>query len=317
MAHVFGKNHQVQLPHRVQYSLQNIMDRQLQPQVKVIFSLLFSLPLLAATTLSACAGEKSGTAPAFPLRSLAEACDATDRVVFAWSTTVPFEMGVAGSAVEYELGSPFVYVDGHCRYWVNDCTGALWGGGPIRSAALEGSARQDLDTWMAGAGEALRKCNGSTEVHDQTPALIFNGDVARVCYLSGSAAQIAVDFQAIVERLCSEGEDLTGAVRLTATPALAPPGTPEAIWPLQEPITDFVLADDQMFSPGVSHKVTDPSDCSKLRALRTEYVQQVEDAGVPSQECIGIQGGYCVFMRDSVPFENAQGLFPFKLEARP
>jgi len=225
---------------------------------------------------------------------------------------------VAGSAVEYELGYPFLYVDGHCRYWVNNWSGMQRGSAaPIRSAALEGSAWQDLDTWMDGAGDGLRDCNTRTEVYDQTPALIFNGDVARVCFPYGDAVQVEAGLHPIAERLYSDGEDLTGAVRLTATQALPPPGAPEAIWPLVEPITDFMLADDQVFSPGVSHKVTDPSDCSKLRALRTVYLQQVVDAGMLSDECIRIQGGYCVFMRDSVPFENAQGLFPFKLEAPP
>jgi hypothetical protein len=85
-------------------------------------------------------------------------------------------------------------------------------------------------------------------------------------------------------------------------------------WPATEPLSTFLLSDNEVDSTGVSHAVTDLATAQALRALRDQYIsdrhatpgffydgQKMNDAATTAT----------VYMRDQLPYEDAQGLWPF------
>jgi len=234
-------------------------------------------------------------------------CDGSDglRLVIAFDGQLDREYPY--SAVQYELGAPYVYVDGHCQYWLDSWDlnepFAFWR--PIRT----GSLTSDEQASLAGAIAyddigSLASCKPSTPGRDVPVAHIFDGTRLRNCY-PDVALQAA--WSGTVSPLYDRGTPLMSALRIEVGVGTPVTNLPPHPWPLAAPLSDFLVPPEMQFNGGVSRLVSDPGDVSALLALRDEYLSE-EASRIPADPAIEIEGGYVLYLREEVPFTDANGI---------
>jgi len=235
-------------------------------------------------------------------------CDGSDglRLVIAFDGQLDREYPY--SAVQYELGAPYVYVDGRCQYWLGSWDlnepFAFWR--PIRTGSLTSDEQASLAGGIAYDDiGALASCSQSPTGSDVPIAHIFDGARLRNCYPD---PDLQAAWFGAVSPLYDRGTPLTSALRIEVgvggTPVTNLPPHP---WPLAEPLPDFVVPPENQFSGGVSRLVSDPGDVSALLALRDEYLSE-EAPHIPPDPAIEIEGRYLLYMREEVPFTDASGI---------
>jgi len=237
---------------------------------------------------------------------------------------------VPGSGVRVENGYALFAVDGTCSYWLAGgwTDDALSGDLPVRTGKLSDTdARVIEDALPLGDIAALGAgCSPSSIPDAQSRTLrTATGSVTCGQFATSTAAGMRLEaawmtVQTIARTLWQSGTPMDGALHVSAVgPASLPPtpsSPPAYAWPIAVPLSSFVLDSSDWSSSGVSRLVDDPGSARQLRTMRDQYLaDRTAQPGLYSnwdgliatdQSTMAI-----VYMRDAIPYEDAQGLLKF------
>lgn len=274
------------------------------------------LALLAALHLTACGNGRQATTPvdASPTRDLDAAlpriCDDSEEVRLA----IRIEGGgpaAAGMTMLAENGWRFMLVDGRCHAWLLSSHTE-----PLRELTLSPAqevalaAALELPNWQALAGPHGGGC-------PDAPGITYRFGTERVqgsiCGLAATDSLKRVNdmFVAQLELLSAAASPVSGDVRyLVLVEASRNDSRPGIEWPLTISIESVVVlrGDEFNYRPGNSRQATG-ADAERLRGIRSS------GAGTgPVYDFTRVLGSdgttYQLFVRDAVPGEQADGLFP-------
>jgi len=244
-----------------------------------------------------------------------------------WALIAPGDE-LRGSLVRVELGYPFVAIDGTCSYWI--------GGGweedffsrdrPLRTGQLAATDVATIEQLVPLADIApLGDCPPPpSNLFDYSFRVLRTATKDVSCFTGAPTLTAGTRFEsawmpleAIAARMWNDGTPVNGAIHVSAaTAADGAAKTPPYAWPIAAPLASFVLADSDLFKIGVSHLVDDPTTASQLRALRDRYLS--DRAAQPGlyTSWDGLMATdqsttANVYMRDAIPYEDAQGLLRF------
>jgi hypothetical protein len=248
------------------------------------------------------AGAEASTAPP---RSI---CDGSDAIRLA------YWVGGGGptpafTSVLYELGYDFLYVDGHCHYWVADPTASA---GPYHEGVLtagQESTLHDLVSYddFARSGPP---CPGGNGVFDAGTEVLWDGVVAHSCY---AGWKVAASWPMRTE-LFAAGTLMTAAMRVevgqdSTTTNQAPSSPTIYPWPLVAPAASYEVPASKQWTPGQSVLIRDPSSTAALRHLRDQAIAEATAAG-SSLGLIRVQPMDVIGIRDDLPFtRRSDGLW--------
>jgi hypothetical protein len=127
--------------------------------------------------------------------------------------------------------------------------------------------------------------------------------------------QLTAAADAQIDRLATSGEPWAGDVRYLVLQESTPSDSrPPVAWPLGTALETIALAADQAFTyrPGGSLRATG-DDASKIRAIRTTAANGTSTSGIAYDftRVTDPNGGtYQLYVRDSLPLEQDDGLVP-------
>jgi len=245
-------------------------------------------------------------------------CDASNQTagrVGMEARTVVERLAI-GEAVLFDNGGPYVFVDGKCNYWVSNPsqmfaethTGTL-----DAETAIELGSRLHFNAWEDLSGDWSDPYGGTFDA----PILIFdNSRNAVVCRDHCDASEVPSAVKAmrdamirIAQELWDDGAPAPSSLRVVATPAEAGPGIPFVDWPLVRPFSDFVRTGDVGFGEGTLEE--DVESVRVLKELRRSFLDGEHGAFVWGMLPVKSGGAYYnLYIRDTLPFEDASGLVP-------
>lgn len=243
-------------------------------------------------------------------------CDGSLRLRLRFFGEPQIGAGAPDGGVRGENGVPSFFVDGKCQYWI----GPDWfaGMGDIaldlgwRSAELPADIEADLNRLPLGHLDTLGGC---VEQTFDAPRLIISDASSWDC--AGQGPDIEDAWKLVggrAEQLWGAGVPLSGGIRVSGAPLHSGEQSKVYTWPLQTPLSDFVIAQAASLSYGVSHLITDEQAATQLRDLREQYIAdrlaspfRVADGQVMSD---GTTTAY-VYFRDQLPYEDERGLLSF------
>jgi hypothetical protein len=249
-------------------------------------------------------------------------CDGTERVRFHALVAADTGRERRGSSVRVELGSPFLVVDGACRYWISGgwLEDELGRDRPLRTGKLSESEAEMLEHAIPLDELAtLNDCKPVAGQFDVSLRALRTEQTSARCGSSGprfDAAWLALE--SISGALWAKAAPLDGALHLSAVEAPNDLQAPKPYpWPLAIPLSSFVLelgSDGQPIAP--SSAVADPDSANQLRALRVQYLDDRSSQPGIYVNWDGMavtQNGVnaWLYMRDAIPYENAQGGLSF------
>jgi hypothetical protein len=121
--------------------------------------------------------------------------------------------------------------------------------------------------------------------------------------------------QAIASQLATEGSAVDGPLHVSAVASSAGAPAKAYAWPSGLALDPFIIDDRDANAAGVSRLVDDPDAATQLRALRNRYVADIEARpNVPAADGLLATDGsrmVYVYMRDAIPYEDAQGFLKF------
>ncbi len=255
------------------------------------------------------AGPPPDAAPVFADRRI---CDGSDGLRFAYRRFIGFALP-APYRIFSELGGPFLYIDGHCHYWVSDAH-AISADQDIRTGVLDAASEERIaQATHFASWPALENAFTCTEQPplDGGGTFFSDGSFRPMCpYCVSEAVSELVEMcggatDALQAQLFAQGQPLDGPVRLfMSTQSVASePGRVD--WPLASDPAAIAAATTQ-----VTLRIDDLADARVLRALRASH-----HAAFPIFESIPVRDGagqlYQLFLREVLPFENDEGLVIF------
>jgi hypothetical protein len=221
----------------------------------------------------------------------------------------------AFTAILYELGWEFLYVDGHCHYWVRQPSPPVgpdplyFDSFPYREGVLtthQESTLHDLlsyDDFARGAPPCPRANSGTT---DASTEMLWDGVKAHSCY---AGWQVDPSWPMRSE-LFASGTPVTGAMRVESGQNSIPDSAPIYPWPLATPVTNYEVPVLKSFASGQSALVADPTETAALRRLRDRAIAEATIAGYPDGAIAVQPKGYVVTVRDDLPFtRRSDGLW--------
>jgi hypothetical protein len=243
-------------------------------------------------------------------------CDGSDRLTLRVFDEGSPGRDVIGSAVRIENGFPSFAVDGQCRYFI----GGGWDAGDLtarnrgwREGTLDSSLRETLQR-RAGVDDLSEiDCNPSSTLIDAGFRVIANSRSLVACR-GVQPRRVQAVFDAIGPRLWEQGAPLEQGLHLTITMGIrdGSPLTPY-VWPSGLELADYIETGSDALAgarSGIS-KLVAAADAAPLRALREQYLADAQSLqtydGIPVTD--GEVSG-TMFMRDALPYENEQGLWP-------
>jgi hypothetical protein len=224
-----------------------------------------------------------------------------------------------GMQVMLENGTPFVYVDGTCRFWA--WTFANHGWNEVRTGVLDRDAEHDLavrlqyGSWPAWAG------------HDYFDTSVFDGGVLVLipdmsiereitCYglcvdeaIPAPLRAVAADLRDVATDLWAAGEPVTGDVRYVVVLGEGDPvPATHYDWPLSFEPSSVAITEGEAYLLGEGGgRVASGADAEALRALRATYRQTAMLVPqIPVKDSAG--RWYKLFFRDTIPYEDERGL---------
>jgi hypothetical protein len=212
------------------------------------------------------------------------------------------------TATLYELGASFLYVDGHCHYWVSKPSydDVMWWR-PFREGVLtpsQESILHDIASYDDFAHHAP-SCKGPL-ASDGSPARFWDGISVNVC---NGALDAPEDWPGRAA-LFAAGTDMSGPVRIEVGKDNPTDNTKIYPWPLAKPPSDYEVDDAHSMSFGQSVLITAPEDVAALRALRAQAVADTESKVTFLLVKIYVEPkGYVISIRDDVPFTDARGMW--------
>lgn len=235
---------------------------------------------------------------------------------------------VRGSMVRVENGMPFVAVDGTCSYWIGGgwTNDALMRDRPIRTGKMTDADIATIEESVSlGTVAPLRDCPPPpSNLFDYSIRVIRTAGGDAQCFTGAPSLTAGTRFEAawmtfemIGDRMWNDGAPLTGPLHVSATDASAAVSAqPPYAWPIDAPLASLILPGSDEMKIGVSHLVDDPTAAGQLRALRDRYLaDRAAQPGlyvnwdglkVTDQTSVSF-----VYMRDAMPYEDAQGLLRF------
>jgi hypothetical protein len=237
-----------------------------------------------------------------------------------WALILPGNE-LRGSLVRVENGSPMLSVDGTCAYWI--------GGGwyedplsrdrPFRTGTLSAAEVSAIESGLplddlSPLGDCPPPPPGLFDVGTRS---IRTATPTASCMTNGTRFDPAwATLEALARTLWDRGTPLDGALHVSAASGGGQARPPAYAWPLASPLSGFVLADADLTKIGVSHLVDDPDAARSLRGLRDQYLSDrdaqpglyVNWDGLTATDASGTA---FVYMRDAIPYEDAQGLLTF------
>jgi hypothetical protein len=262
-----------------------------------------ALPLVAATL--SCGGHTPR----------GHVCDGSGSLRLAMARLSSFDRLQPGSQVLFENGSPFLYVDGNCRYWVQSDDG--WAGS--RSGVLTPSQASQLEAdthyadWIRGDWRTPTLADASLDILYDTSVKLSCSSLCGSSSAPDFLKDVTARFADIVRPLSTGGGALQDQ-RVRISVVQLDPGAydfvPHAAWPLAVALQGIAQDQGTAQMQGYGHGLLfQGADAEKLRALRATYVagsyRQLGVPGLPIDD-----GGqvYLLFVRDVLPFEDASGL---------
>jgi hypothetical protein len=239
-------------------------------------------------------------------------CDGSDGIRLAYWVGGGGQQA-AYTAVLHELGYEFLYVDGHCHYWVRDPGGSPGPPNPDLLPFREGdltsaqeSILHDLVSYDDFARSAPACPPANSGVFDASTAVLWDGVKRHDCY-AGWHVDAAWPMRS---ELFSSGSPMTGPMRVEVGQDSVADSATIYPWPLIAPIAGYEVPVAKSWSAGQSVLVSDPTDAGALRHLRD---QAVANTNYPqsSQSTICVQPrGYVMAMREDLPFtRRSDGLW--------
>jgi hypothetical protein len=231
-------------------------------------------------------------------------CDGSDGIRFVFRAPVDLQLAPEYEAVVDELGFDFLYVDGHCHYWVMQINDAA--AGPlvmpfaVREGDLDAEAEQSVHDWLSYDDVDAMPCDdltGRTIWETGTPMEIWDGERLHTCANGWIRGYDYLLRYALYKRAT---EVVTPGVRIEVGKATLAPNLPELTWPLATPPASYAVPPAQSRTPGVSTLITDPADVDALRELRAQR-RLVGGLGGLVQIA---PDGYVVGIRDDLPFTS-------------
>jgi hypothetical protein len=110
---------------------------------------------------------------------------------------------------------------------------------------------------------------------------------------------------------------MDGALRVSAVEVGPQPDLPNEVilsWPTELDLSQFFLRTEDEYSLGVGRSVTVAEEVVALRRLRDSYLMQRDARSAGFGSALRVSDGKrgaLVFMRDELPFTDAQGLIQF------
>jgi hypothetical protein len=245
----------------------------------------------------------TGDVPSAPRRI----CDGSDGIRLAYSVPVSPVRVPAFTADLYDLGIEFLYVDGHCHYWMQEPLPADRFGAwrPYREGELtvaQEAALHDAvsyDDFAAGAPP----CRGPLAV-DASPTLLWDGRMTHSC---NGTLQAPADWPMRGE-LARSTTPMAGPMRVMVGRQSVGPGAPIYPWPLAGTPASYEIGYAASMAFGRSTLVTDPTELAALRSLRDRAIADGIASPGYFYDAIYVQpSGTVISMRDDVPFANQSG----------
>lgn len=270
-----------------------------------------SPPLFAAAMVLALPSAGCDDGPPPPL------CDGSNGLRLHAYIAPAFGREAAGSAVEIENGSYSLVVDEACRYYVTapPVEGVNARDGELRTGILAPGVAQQLAAALPrGQVASLGDCGGVAP-SDASPLVFADATSHAVC-AGAFGARFRGAWDAVVRvwpGLWDQGEAMTGAVRVAASPVAGGPTDVVYPWPLEQPLAAFVLGESDFYRAGVSRLVSAPLDAAAMRDLRARHDRGELGWNPPGAGIFASDGetGAFVYLRDALPHENENGLLPF------
>jgi len=231
-------------------------------------------------------------------------CDGSSSIRLAYRVYVPTGREPAFTAVLWELGSDFLYVDGGCHYWVQEPSLSdkykpwrTYREG-ILTAAQE-TALHDL-VWYDDVASGASACVGPLAV-DASPIQLWDGATVHVC---NGNLQVAADWP-MRSALFAAGSSMTGSVRVEVGQNPYPDDAKIYAWPLEAAPATYEIQYAQSTSAGQSSLITDAAEVDALRTLRDQAIADATVAPGHFYDAICVQPkGWVIAVRDDLPFTN-------------
>jgi hypothetical protein len=242
-----------------------------------------------------------GCGGAGPTASLRRICDGSDDIRLAVSVTGG-GLNMAFTTVLYELGYEFLYVDGHCHYWMNEPSAAndmYYAWRPFRQGVLTAAQEMSLHAVTSYDDLSLGPTCTPTETFDASSLQFWDGRSTSIC--SGNL-NAAIDWPLRTE-LFAAANAANGAMRIVVGRYPVPPDPHIYPWVLANPPESYAIDYAVGLQAGKSTLIADAAEATALRSLRT---QVISDATVAPGFFYGViyvaPSGYVLAMRDDLPF---------------
>jgi hypothetical protein len=243
-------------------------------------------------------------------------CDGSSSIRLAFAYQVNVARAFPFTGMLYDLGGDFLYVDGTCRYWIQQTSATvddfvLWR--PYREGEL--TLDQELRLHDAieyddiAAGPASSSCKQLGTV-DQSAAMLYDG--AEVLTCRGSFI-VSADWP-LRDELYAAATPVTGPVRIQVGLDAINPNAPVYEWPLDVGIDEYSVAEGETRS----FRIDDDESIAALRDLRIRAVQDWTRAPGFFSGTIPVAAGgsvregglgYVLSLRDDLPFTNSEGVW--------
>jgi hypothetical protein len=241
-------------------------------------------------------------------------CDGSQDLRLAW---VHGGGGLIAAEIQREIGFYYLYVRGDCHYWVvpfqrppeievfETHTGVLDEAAEAELAELVRYGEWDglAGHWPEPGGADIP----TTYVHDGEQMIVCDG----ICP-EAPAPVVAIEeagFSKFLE-LWQAGEALDDApMRVLATPVSSDAPGEHVPWTVDLALADIAVSPEVAMQQGVSTLIEDPETAVALREFRAMHADGLADFFEFNVD-VGPDESYALYLRDTVPFEDAQGLVP-------
>ena len=251
-----------------------------------------------------------------------ELCSGGDAIVLGIRVQPPASRVTSGQQVMFDNGSPFLFVDGQCRYWVaprND----RWADTRTGTLSVEDASAlasevgwHDWDSLPGGIvpGEAIFDADTIVLQTPTNRVECFAG-----CFgseLPTSVRRATENMGSWIDQLWASGVPLDGGVWMIAVSREDGMNIgPATAWPLDWDIADVAV--DGLAAAGLGygdgHYVSPDLGADALRVARARHRAGLEGEDfwygqLPFVDAM--EQRYVVYMRDALPLEGPQGIVP-------
>lgn len=215
------------------------------------------------------------------------------------------------TAVLFDLGVDFLYVDGHCHYWVqepgstNDPFSA-WRAyregtlSPVQESALHDAV--SYDDFARGAA----RCPDRSGTFDGSTTVVWDGASVSTCY--GGFSGVDPDWPMRMA-LYQAATPMKAGVRIMVGRQDAAKDFPVYHWPLAQPPSAYETEYTRGLKLGQSVLITSAADAAALRALREQALADVATTPFAGEILLDPRG-WALSLRDDLPFTRpADGLW--------